>query len=188
MNGSAFPFGSRGAGVLLHVSSLASPWGIGDFGLPALSWIDRLASAGIGWWQFLPVGPPGRGNSPYEPFSTFAINEFFVSPEGLLEDGLLQEAELVAAAFDPASVEFERAGKLKFEYLIRAHNRFRAGSEVRLRGEYEAFCRSRAHWLDDYALFRAVRERHNGDGYRKWPAALTAPGGERACGSQSRTR
>ena len=56
MNGSAFPFGSRGAGILLHVSSLPSHWGIGDFGLPALAWIDRLANAGIGWWQFLPLG------------------------------------------------------------------------------------------------------------------------------------
>jgi 4-alpha-glucanotransferase len=172
MNGSAFPFCSRGAGVLLHVSSLPSRWGIGDFGPPALGWVDRLASAGIGWWQFLPVGPPGRGNSPYEPFSTFAINEFFVSPEGLLEDGLLQEAELVAAAFDPASVEFERASKLKFEHLRRAHNRFHASSDARLRGEYDAFCRAQAHWLDDYALFRAVCERHNGAEYRKWPAEL----------------
>ncbi len=83
MSGSAFPFGARGAGILLHVTSLPSRWGIGDFGPSALAWIDCLADAGIGWWQVLPLGPPGRGNSPYEPFSTFAINEILVSPDGL---------------------------------------------------------------------------------------------------------
>jgi 4-alpha-glucanotransferase len=172
MNGSSFPFGSRGAGILLHVSSLPSHWGIGDFGSPALAWIHRLANAGIGWWQILPLGPPGRGNSPYEPFSTFAINEFFVSPEGLLGDGLLHQAELVAPAQSQTSVDFDRVGELKFAFLTQAHERFRAGENEQLHRGFDAFCASQAHWLDDYALFRALRERHHRADFREWPAEL----------------
>src|SRR5579872_4147921 len=108
MNSSAISQGTRGAGILLHVSSLPSRFGIGDFGRPALAWIDRLAGAGIGWWQFLPLGPPGRGNSPYEPFSTFALNEFLLSPDELVESGLLRESDLAVPVFESASVEFDR--------------------------------------------------------------------------------
>lgn len=172
MIASAFPFGARGAGILLHVSSLPSRFGIGDFGPSALAWVDRLADAGIGWWQFLPLGPPGRGNSPYEPFSTFAINEFFISPEGLLQDGLLQPAELAAPALDPASVEFDRVDKLKFGLLVKAYNRLRVGADSTLRDEFDLFCRAQTHWLDDYALFRALREQHNGAEFREWPIEL----------------
>ncbi len=172
MSGSAFPFGSRGAGILLHVSSLPSHWGIGDFGPPALAWIDRLANSGIGWWQFLPLGPPGRGNSPYEPFSTFAINELFVSPEGLLGDGLLHQAELVSPVLSQTSVDFDRVGELKFGLLTQAHNRFRAGADELLRREFDAFCASQAHWLEDYSLFRALRERHPRADFRDWPPEL----------------
>lgn len=172
MIASAFPFGARGAGILLHVSSLPARFGIGDFGASALAWVDRLADAGIGWWQFLPLGPPGRGNSPYEPFSTFAINEFFISPEGLLQDGLLQPAELAAPALDPASVEFDRVDKLKFGLLVKAYNRLRVGADSTLRDEFDLFCRAQTHWLDDYALFRALREQHNGAEFREWPIEL----------------
>lgn len=172
MSGSAFPFGSRGAGILLHVSSLPSRWGIGDFGPAALAWIDHLADAGIGWWQVLPLGPPGRGNSPYEPFSTFAVNEILVSPDGLFEDGLLSQAELVGAVLNPTAVDFERTGELKFRFLTRAHNRFRTGKDGPLHDEFDAFCTAQAHWVDDYSLFRALRERHHRAEFREWPAEL----------------
>jgi 4-alpha-glucanotransferase len=172
MNNSALPPGTRGAGILLHVSSLPSRWGIGDFGPTALAWVDHLADAGVGWWQFLPLGPPGRGNSPYEPFSTFAVNELFLSPDGLVESGLLRASEISAPAFDVASVEFERVGEFKFELLSRAYNRFRTDSNNDLRDEFDAFCASQAHWLDDYALFRALRDQHHYADYREWPVEL----------------
>src|SRR4051794_28892419 len=82
--------GYRASGVLLHIASLPSPYGIGDVGRGAFTWIDRLRDAGQQWWQILPLGPTGYGNSPYSCLSSFAGNELFISVESLVEDGLLQ--------------------------------------------------------------------------------------------------
>ena len=84
-----FPPDYRASGLLLHITSLPSAYGIGDVGPCAFAWIDRLQEAGQGWWQALPLGPTGYGNSPYQPLSSFAGNELLVSPELLIEDGLL---------------------------------------------------------------------------------------------------
>ncbi|HEX5231743.1 MAG TPA: 4-alpha-glucanotransferase [Bradyrhizobium sp.] len=84
-----FPPEYRASGVLLHVASLPSPYGIGDVGPPPLAWVNRLNEAGQTWWQALPLGPTGYGNSPYQSLSSFASNELLVSPDGLIEDGLL---------------------------------------------------------------------------------------------------
>src|SRR5215469_8668274 len=84
-----FPPGYRASGLLLHVTSLPSPYGIGDLGPSAFSWIDRLHDAGQGWWQALPVGPTGYGNSPYQSLSSFAGNGLLISPYGLISEGLL---------------------------------------------------------------------------------------------------
>jgi 4-alpha-glucanotransferase len=172
MSESAFPFGSRGAGILLHVSSLPGPFGIGDFGPPALRWIDRLADAGLGWWQFLPLSPPGRGNSPYEPFSTFALNELFVSPEWLVEDGLLDAADLSTAAFDDRAVDYERVEALKMALWERAHENFRSKAGLEVWRQFDEFCNSQGQWLDDYALFRALREEYGHANFREWPGAI----------------
>jgi hypothetical protein len=83
-----FPPDYRASGILLHVTSLPSPYGIGDLGPVAISWIDRLQEAGQNWWQALPIGPTGYGNSPYQPLSSFAGNGLVISPEWLIEDGL----------------------------------------------------------------------------------------------------
>src|SRR5215469_13042977 len=88
-----FPPGYRAAGVLLHVTSLPSPYGIGDLGSPAFSWIDRLHSAGQRWWQVLPLGPTGYGNSPYQSMSSFAANPALISPDSLVSEGLLKAAD-----------------------------------------------------------------------------------------------
>ena len=170
--GSVFAPGSRGAGILLHVSSLPSPWGIGDFGLPALTWIEHLTAAGLGCWQFLPLGPPGRGNSPYEPFSTFALNELFISPEWLIEDGLLRAGDVPVRGFSNQTVEFERVGEFKLRLLAQAYENYCSVAPANLRADYDTFCQVEAHWLDDYALFRALRERHNAVDYRDWPGEL----------------
>ncbi len=84
-----FPPDYRACGVLLHVTSLPSPYGIGDLGPPAFAWIDRLCKAGQTWWQALPVGPTGYANSPYQSLSSFAGNGLLISPARLIEDGLL---------------------------------------------------------------------------------------------------
>jgi 4-alpha-glucanotransferase len=162
----------RSSGLLLHVSSLPSAWGIGDFGPPAVAWIDRLAAAGQSWWQFLPLSPPGRGNSPYEPFSTFALNELFLSPEWLCEDGLLPAAELPAPLPPSSGVDFPAVNSLKDSLLSAVQNNFRRNAGPELRREFEQFCRDQGAWLDDYALFRALRI-HQGDReFHAWPPAL----------------
>ncbi len=89
-----FPPVYRASGLLLHVTSLPGPYGIGDVGPAALSWIDRLAQSGQSWWQSLPLGPTGYGNSPYQSLSSFAGNELLISPDWLVEDELLARERL----------------------------------------------------------------------------------------------
>src|ERR1700728_1821567 len=95
---SGFPQGYRGSGLLLHVTSLPSRYGIGDIGPAALAWIERLRDAGQSWWQALPLGPTGYGNSPYQPLSSSAGNELLGSPDWLVEDGLLRREEVEAGS------------------------------------------------------------------------------------------
>ena len=89
-----FTSGRRSSGVLMHVTSLPSPYGIGDLGPAAFAWVDRLHDAGQTWWQALPLGPTGCGNSPYSCLSSFAGNTLLVSPDLLIEDGLLSPTRL----------------------------------------------------------------------------------------------
>src|ERR1700679_3292398 len=88
-----FPPEYRASGLLLHVTSLPSPYGVGDLGSSAFSWIDRLHNAGVAWWQSLPLGPTGYGNSPYQSMSSFAGNELLISPSSLIADGLIQASD-----------------------------------------------------------------------------------------------
>ena len=162
----------RSSGLLLHVSSLPSEWGIGDFGPPATAWIDRLADAGQRWWQFLPLSPPGRGNSPYEPFSTFALNELFLSPDWLVEDGLLQKSELPAALQSSSRVDYPVVITLKHGLLELAQTHFRGAARPDLRQAFDQFCQAQASWLDDYALFRALRIAQGDREFHAWPPAL----------------
>src|SRR3974377_1699361 len=99
-----FPPGYRASGLLLHVTSLPSPYGIGDLGHEAYEWIDRLHDAGQTWWQALPLGPTGYGNSPYQSLSSFAGNALLISPDILIEDGLLRREDCVAQHFSPTYI------------------------------------------------------------------------------------
>src|SRR5580692_6794101 len=94
-----FPPAYRASGLLLHVTSLPSPYGIGDVGPAALAWVDRLQQAGQSWWQALPMGPTGYANSPYQPLSSFAGNGLLISPDWLIEDSLLLASDCAAGAF-----------------------------------------------------------------------------------------
>jgi 4-alpha-glucanotransferase len=158
--------------VLLHISSLPSPYGIGDVGPAALAWIDRLREAGQGWWQALPLGPTGDGDSPYQSPSSFAGNEAFFSPDGLIEDGLLRASDCEGQSFPAATVDYDRVIPFKNRLLETAWRNFCAGLRPDLRADFDAFCRDQDHWLDDYALFRALKKRYNGACYLDWPPEL----------------
>jgi 4-alpha-glucanotransferase len=167
-----FPQGYRASGVLLHVTSLPSPYGIGDLGPSAFDWVDRLHDAGQRWWQALPLGPTGYGDSPYQCLSSFAGNELLITPDGLIDDGLLRAADCAGQAFSPSVVEYEKVLPFKIRLLETAWSRFSAGARPDLQPAYEQFCHAHALWLDDYALFRALKARYDGACYLDWPAEL----------------
>ncbi len=167
-----FPAGYRASGVLLHVTSLPSPYGIGDVGPAAVAWVDRLHDAGQCWWQALPLGPTGYGDSPYQSLSSFAGNPLLISPDWLIEDELARPADCAGGAFSPTSVDFDAVTRFKYALLETAWKNFRAGARSDLRADFEHFVQEQAHWLDDYALFRALKARYDGASYLEWPGDL----------------
>ena len=164
----------RSAGVLLHVTSLPAPYGVGDLGPAAFRWVDTLARAHQSWWQILPLGPPGAGHSPYQSFSAFAGNPTLISPDALMGDGLLRRADLTSANFPAAGpVDYERAGAFKAGLLAKAWERFTAGGAARpLKSAFEKFSAAQAAWLDDFALFMALKDAHGAANWTDWPIDL----------------
>jgi 4-alpha-glucanotransferase len=158
--------------VLLHIVSLPSPYGIGDVGPAALAWIDRLHEAGQTWWQSLPLGPTGYGNSPYQSLSSFAGNELLISPDGLIEDGVLRAGDWPGNSFPADAIDYNAVIPFKYRLLRTAWTNFRAGARSDLRAAYEEFCNVHRRWLEDYALFRALKAEHHGACYLEWPADL----------------
>src|ERR1700757_1571082 len=167
-----FPSAYRASGVLLHVTSLPSRFGIGDMGPGAFSWIDRLHEAGQSWWQALPLGPTGYGDSPYQALSSFAGNGLLISPELLLEDGLLDAKVCEGQSFSSNAVDYGAVIQFKHRLLDQIWGNFSAGKRKDLRPDYEMFCHRQAHWLEDYALFRALKQKFHGVSYLEWPAEL----------------
>jgi 4-alpha-glucanotransferase len=170
----------------MHVTSLPGRHGSGDLGREALRFIDFLATAGQTWWQMLPVGPPGDppGNSPYSSTSSAAGSPYLVSIDGLVEMGLLdrKDAEPPAGVRDDR-VEFTKVRRYRGERLRRAFERVRSARGP-LRGAYEKFRHDERLWLDNFALFSALRERHGRRPWWEWedglrrrkPAAMKAAG------------
>ncbi len=167
-----FPAEYRASGVLLHITSLPSPYGIGDMGPSAFDWIDRLCEAGQGWWQSLPLGPTSNDHSPYQSLSSFAGNGLLVSPDSLIEDGLLRTGDCEAHSFPTSAVEYDEVISFKYRLLETAWKNFSSGSHPDLRPAYDQFCHEQAEWLEDYALFRALKVRHGGTCYLEWPEDL----------------
>ena len=167
-----FPAGYRASGLLLHVTSLPSPYGIGDVGPAAVAWVDRLHEAGQRWWQALPLGPTGYGDSPYQSLSSFAGNPLLISPAWLIEDGLVRATDCKGGPFAPTTVDYEAVKRFKDALLDTAWTSFRGGARSDLRREFEHFGQEHAHWLDDYALFQALKARYDGVGYLEWPDEL----------------
>jgi 4-alpha-glucanotransferase len=167
-----FPDGYRASGLLLHVTSLPSPYGIGDVGPAAVAWVDRLQEAKQAFWQALPLGPTGYGDSPYQSLSSFAGNVLLISPDWLIEDGLLRASDCADGSFSRAAVDFQAVRRFKQGLLETAWKRFRDGARRDLRAPFERFREEQANWLDDYALFRALKIRYDGAFYLDWPEDL----------------
>ena len=167
-----FPGDYRASSLLLHITSLPSRFGIGDVGPASVSWIDRLFKSGQCWWQSLPLGPTGYGNSPYQPVSSFAGNALVISPEWLIEDGLLKPSDTEVRSFPLGEVDYDAVIPFKHQLLGTAWMNFKAGARTDLGIAYEQFAIEQAHWLDDYALFRALKARFGGAYYLEWPKAL----------------
>ena len=137
-----------------------------------IAWIDRLCDAGQSWWQALPLGPTGYGNSPYQSLSSFAGNGLLISPDWLIEDGLLRPSDCVAPSFSPSAVDYNAVIPFKHRLLEKAWTNFVRAGSAELRVAFEQFCHEQAHWLEDYALFRALKIRYNGAYYLEWPTEL----------------
>ena len=167
-----FPREYRASGVLMPLLSLPCRYGIGDLGPTALAWIDRLREAGQGWWQALPLGPTGYGNSPYQPLSSFAGNELVVSPDGLMEEGLLRPEDCSGYPNSPDVIDYAAVIAFKRRLLETAFRNFMAGNAATLRLPFERFGATHAYWLDDHALFRALKDKYGGAHYLEWPAEL----------------
>jgi 4-alpha-glucanotransferase len=165
----------RASGILLHPTSLPGRYGIGDLGPEAYRFIDFLAAAGQSFWQIMPLGPTGYGDSPYSSFSAFAGNALLASPDKLLEDGLLTEADLADVPdLPPERVNYGDVIEFKRELLGEAYQSFKRllASDARLRQDYEGFLGFASVWLEDYALFSALKDEHEGKPWNEWEAGL----------------
>ena len=165
----------RAAGVLLHPTSLPGSYGVGDLGDEAVAFLDWAQSAGMRIWQVLPVNPPGYAASPYGCLSSFAGNPLLISPQRLLQEGLLSVDDVVEAPrFSDEHVEFDRVTAYKSALLETSWNRFNESASEEVLAAFHAFVAApeQAEWLDDYALYMAVKMAHGGAPWWQWASAL----------------
>jgi 4-alpha-glucanotransferase len=162
----------RLSGILLHPTSLPGRFGIGELGPEAFRFLDFLAAAQQQLWQVLPLGPTGYGDSPYQCFSAFAGNPLLVSLDRLVEEGLLGAKDVEGASFPATEVDYGAVMDFKLPRLETAYERARLKPEVMAR--FEAFCREKSAWLDDYALFMAVKEAHDNVAWTHWEPDIRA--------------
>lgn len=156
----------RSAGILLSITSLPSRYGIGCFSRSAYDFVDWLKEAGQTYWQILPLGPTSYGDSPYQSFSTFAGNPYFISLEALVEEGVLTQEECDAADFgeDAGSIDYEKLYQSRYPLLRKAYER----SNISENPDYQRFMNENRWWLADYALFMAVKDRFDGAPWSRW--------------------
>jgi 4-alpha-glucanotransferase len=163
----------RSSGVLLHPTSLPGRFGIGDLGIEAYRFVDFLAAAGQTFWQLMPLGPTGYGDSPYSSFSAFAGNTLLVSPKRLVEDGLLAASDLKNVPASPSErVDYGKVIDYKRALLEKAFVNFKRTEIAELRDDYAGFLGFASVWLEDYALFSALKDEHRGEPWNKWPGGL----------------
>jgi len=165
----------RQSGVFAHVASLPGPHGVGDLGSGARDFIDFLEAAGQSLWQFCPLGPTSsiHGNSPYQAYSAFAGASLFISLERLTDRPWVDEGDLPdAPEFDPHRVQYERVRAFKHEALRSAFERFRERADESERESFASFREDESAWLEDYALFRALKAEFDGAGWTDWPEPI----------------
>src|SRR5688572_11924994 len=151
----------RASGILLHPTSLPGRFGIGDLGPEAYRFADFLVSGGQSLWQVLPLGPTGYGDSPYACYSAFAGNTLLVSPDRLFEKGLLARSVLDECPSIPSGpVDFARVHEVKDDLLNKAFAHYQRSTDTEFRSAFETFAEQNASWLNDYALFRALKTAH----------------------------
>lgn len=163
----------RQSGILLHPTSLPSKFGIGDFGKSAYDFVDFLGTAKQTLWQVLPLGQTGYGDSPYQCFSAFAGNIYLISPEKLVEDGFLTKKDLADVPnFPTTRVDFSSVIEYKLPLLRKAFENFRKTDDEEIAAEFRKFCSENQFWLDDYALFRAIKFSQNQVSWQDWDEDL----------------
>jgi 4-alpha-glucanotransferase len=162
----------RGSGILLHITSLPSHNGIGNLGPGACAFVDFLDTSGQSYWQVLPLNPPspGDGNSPYSSSSAFAGNTLLISPEHLIRDGFLHRQNIPPASKFPLDkIDFGTALEFNERILDCAYGNFKSGRD---REAYERFCVEASYWLDDFALFKALKSHFGNSSWSDWPAEI----------------
>ena len=163
----------RASGILLHPTSLPSAYGIGDLGPNAYGFVDFLADAKQTYWQILPLGPTGYGDSPYQCFSAFAGNTLLISPERLVDAGLLDKGVLTSKPDFPADrVDYGGVHEWKNKILPAAYRSFHQTTSVDLRGRFESFSQENGWWLEDYAAYRAIKTEQAQKPWYEWDDAL----------------
>ncbi len=157
---------NRAAGVLLPISSLPSKYGIGSFSKSAYDFVDWLKEAGQSYWQILPLVPTSYGDSPYQSFSTYAGNPYFIDLDALVEEGVLSRKEVDAVDFgeDETSIDYEKLYNNRYPLLRKAYER----SNISENPDYVRYMEENGWWLKDYALFMAVKGRFNGTAWTEW--------------------
>jgi 4-alpha-glucanotransferase len=161
---------TRSSGILLHPSSFPGPYGIGEIGPYAKTWIDFLAESGTKLWQILPLGPTGYGDSPYQCFSTFAGNPYLISLDQLLNQKLLHKDDLSNIPdFPKNQVQYGDVIYWKLDILNKSFDQFRFTSGESHHLKAQKFYEKEQEWLDDFALFMALKEFHGGEPWTDWP-------------------
>ena len=158
---------ARSAGVLLSITSLPSPYGIGTIGKEARKFADFLKKSGQTIWQILPVGPTSYGDSPYQSFSTYAGNPYLIDLDTLCEEGLLTKEEVMSRDWgsDDAEVDYEKIYNNRFEVLKIAYDNFKKGDQK----AFTSFKRKNSSWLKNYALYMAVKKSFDMVSWTEWP-------------------
>jgi 4-alpha-glucanotransferase len=163
----------RRSGILLHPTSLPGPFGIGDLGHGAYDFVDFLEQTKQSIWQVLPLGPTGHGDSPYQSLSAFGGSPLLISPERLVEQGLLAREDLALAPPTPSGdVDYGQVKAFKRGILSKAFAAFKRSASRSDQQELSDFCQEHAWWLEDYALYIALKQDHGGAPWTAWPRAL----------------
>ena len=153
----------RKSGILLHISALPNKYGIGTFGKEAYQFVDFLKDCGMSYWQVLPLGPTSYGDSPYQSFSAYAGNPYFIDYDLLKDEGLLKYSEYKDYKFKGNRVDYEFIYNTKFQVLEKAYSRFNINNI-----DYEKFKNENSYWLDNYSLFMVIKNNFNGVSWINW--------------------